>query len=153
MRIARASVLFIIAFVAAFPCLHTACDAANEPTSPEPDPVEDAKQVEVLLDQRDQKMLAQLRANRPNEVLYYRGRKRSEVMKALGLAPSAPSPSKPSANPDPVATAPSLPLGPCAAGLIRFLSGAIVSTRSSFGARRCLSQVPRVHRSTLPRTV
>jgi hypothetical protein len=83
--------LVMVAIIGLFPVPSTWAGPAK-PTPPASDPVEDAKQVEALLDQRDQKMLAQLRANRQNEILYYKGRKRSEIMKALGLPPPDPGP-------------------------------------------------------------
>ena len=90
--------------------------AATKLPPSDSDPVEDTKQVEALLDQRDKKALDQLRANRQNEILYYRGRKRSAILKALGLNPTPATGAKP-----PVATAssaaPQLPLGSCATGV------------------------------------
>jgi hypothetical protein len=100
--------------------------AATKPRPSASDPVMDTKQVEALLDQRDKKALDQLRENRQNEILYYRGRKRSEILKALGLKPTPPvgakppgaSPTPPGTSPKPpaetAAVVPSLPLGPCA---------------------------------------
>jgi len=87
--------------------------AATKLPPSDSDPVEDTKQVEALLDQRDKKALDQLRANRQNEILYYRGRKRSAILKALGLNPTPATGAKP-----PVATASSAaPLGSCATGV------------------------------------
>lgn len=117
MRVVNSSVPLVIMAFVGFLSAHSAWAGADKPPPPGADPVEDAKQVEALLDQRDQKMLAQLRANRQNELLYYRGRKRSEIMKALGLPPpTAPVP-KPAPKTENVAAAPSLPFGPCAAGI------------------------------------
>lgn len=94
--------------------------AAPKPTPSDSDPIEDAKAVEALLDQRDKKALDQLRANRANEVLYFTGRKRSVITKALGLAPSPATGTKQPTSPKPSdasgATA-TLPLGPCATGV------------------------------------
>jgi hypothetical protein len=109
-----------LAVVAAFVVIDPsgAARAATKPPPSDSDPVEDTKQVEALLDQRDKKALDQLRTNRQNEILYYRGRKRSEILKALGLNPTPAIGAKP-----PAATgsaAPQLPLGSCTTGKVAY---------------------------------
>jgi hypothetical protein len=110
-----------LAVVVAFVAINSssAVHAATKPAPSESDPVEDAKEIEALLDQRDKKAMDQLRTSRQNEILYFRGRKRSEILKALGLNATPASGAKvpASAKPPAAAAAPQLPLGSCVTGV------------------------------------
>lgn len=153
MRIAGAPILLIIVAITGLFAVHPTWAGPDKPTPAAPDPVEDAKQVEALLDQRDQKMLAQLRANRQNEILYYRGRKRSEILKALGLSSPAAPASRPAPKPANDAAAPALPIGPCAAGVDPLLIRRNRLDTFQLRGRPVPSPVPRERRSESLRTV
>jgi hypothetical protein len=93
--------------LAAFASLSSASNpegarAAPKPSPINPDYVPSESEIEAIL-------IAQYRKKK-NDILYYKGKKLSEIDKALGIKPSAPPSPKTSYPP----SAPSLPLGPCA---------------------------------------
>lgn len=107
MRSARRPTLaFLIVLSAMWVGLESSSMAAPRSGPGDPDYVPSESEIEAIL-------IAQYRKSIKNQVLYYKGRKLSEIDKALGITPGNTPPKKQS---DPAA-APTLPLGPCATGV------------------------------------
>src|SRR5271169_2381036 len=104
----KSSVFLVTAITAALLWGGDTSAAAGPPGPTDPDYVPSEREIEAIL-------IAQYRKKIKNDLLYYKGRKLSEIDKALGIKPPASTSKKPGA-PAPV-TAPLLPLGPCTAAV------------------------------------